>query len=54
VRAVIQAAGIANVLTKSIRSANPYNVIKATMDALGQLRDREEVARARGKAVEDL
>ena len=54
VRAVIQAAGIPNVLTKSIGSANPHNVVKATMDALMQLRDREEVARARGKTVEDL
>ncbi len=54
VRAVIQAAGIPNVLTKSIGSANPHNVVKATMDALLQLRDREEVARARGKTVEEL
>ena len=54
VRAVIQAAGIPNVLTKSIGSANPHNVVKATMDALMQLRDREEVAKARGKTVEEL
>jgi small subunit ribosomal protein S5 len=54
VRAVIQAAGIANVLTKSLGSANPHNVVKATMDALAQLRDREEVARGRGKAVDEL
>jgi small subunit ribosomal protein S5 len=54
VRAVIQAAGIANVLTKSIGSANPHNVVKATMDALLQLRNREDVARARGKAPEEL
>src|SRR2546422_4435840 len=54
VRAVIQAAGIPNVLTKSIGSANPHNVVKATMAALAQLRDREDVARARGKSVEEL
>jgi small subunit ribosomal protein S5 len=54
VRAVIQAAGIPNVLTKSLGSANPHNVVKATMDALMQLRDREEVAKARGKTVEEL
>jgi small subunit ribosomal protein S5 len=54
VRAVIQAAGIPNVLTKSIRSANPHNVVKATIDGLRKLRDREEVARARGKTVGEL
>lgn len=54
VRAVIQAAGIANVLTKSIGSANPHNVVKATMDALLQLRNKDEVARLRGKAPEEL
>jgi small subunit ribosomal protein S5 len=54
VRAVIQAAGIANVLTKSLGSANPHNVVKATMDALLQLRNREEVARSRGKAPEEI
>ncbi len=54
VRAVIQAAGIANVLTKSLGSANPHNVVKATMDALLQLRNREDVARARGKAPEEI
>ena len=54
VRAVIQASGIPNVLTKSIGSANPHNVVKATMDALSKLRDREEVAQARGKSVGEL
>ncbi len=54
VRAVIQVAGIPNVLTKSIGSANPHNVVKATMDALRQLRDREEVAKSRGKTLEEL
>ena len=54
VRAVIQAVGIANVLTKSLGSANPHNVVKATMDALRQLRNRAEVAESRGKTVDEL
>lgn len=48
VRAIVEAAGIPNVLTKSIGSKNPHNVIKATFDALGQLRDRAEIAQLRG------
>jgi small subunit ribosomal protein S5 len=47
-------AGVQNVLTKSIGSPNPHNVIKATFDALIQLRDRAEVASMRGKQVEEL
>jgi len=54
VRAVMTSAGVQNVLTKSLGSPNPHNVIKATFDALGQLRDRAEVATTRGKQVEDL
>ena len=54
VRAVIQAVGIPNVLTKSIGSANPHNVVKATMQALRQLRSAADVAEARGKAVDEL
>jgi small subunit ribosomal protein S5 len=48
VRAVVEAAGIQNVLTKSIGSKNPHNVVKATLDALMQLRDRAEVTAMRG------
>ena len=48
VRAVVEAAGIQNVLTKSIGSKNPHNVIRATFEALGQLRDKSEVAAMRG------
>jgi len=48
VRDVITAAGIPNVLTKSIGSHNPHNVVKATIDALEQLRDKKEVAELRG------
>ena len=54
VRAVIQAVGIPNVLTKSIGSHNPHNVVKATIDALEQLRDRAEVAELRGLAIEKV
>jgi small subunit ribosomal protein S5 len=54
VRAVMTSAGIQNVLTKSIGTANPHNVVKATFDALRKLRDRAEVAALRGKAVEEL
>jgi small subunit ribosomal protein S5 len=48
VRAVITAVGIPNVLTKSIGSHNPHNVVKATIDALEQLRDKKDVAELRG------
>ncbi|WP_263409148.1 30S ribosomal protein S5 [Terriglobus tenax] len=54
VRAVMTSAGVQNVLTKSLGTANPHNVIKATFDALTQLRDKQEVAALRGKAVEEL
>ena len=54
VRAVMTSAGVQNVLTKSIGTANPHNVIKATFDALKKLRDREEVATMRGKSAQEL
>jgi small subunit ribosomal protein S5 len=54
VRAVMTSAGVQNVLTKSIGTKNPHNVIKATFDALTQLRSRAEVAALRGKAEEEL
>ena len=54
VRAVMTSAGVQNVLTKSIGTANPHNVVKATFDALKRLRDREEVASMRGKSVQEL
>jgi small subunit ribosomal protein S5 len=54
VRAVMTSAGVQNVLTKSLGTANPHNVIKATFDALTQLRDRADVAALRGKQVEEL
>jgi small subunit ribosomal protein S5 len=54
VRAVVEAAGIQDVLTKSLGSTNPHNVVEATMDALRQLRNVDEVAALRGKQVEEL
>jgi len=54
VRAVVQATGIPNVLTKSIGSHNPHNVVKATINALEQLRDKNVVAESRGLPPEKL
>jgi small subunit ribosomal protein S5 len=54
VRAVMTSAGVQNVLTKSIGTTNPHNVVKATFDALRRLKDRESVAAARGKQVQEL
>jgi small subunit ribosomal protein S5 len=54
VRAVMTSAGVQNVLTKSIGTTNPHNVIKATFDALKQLKNRESVAALRGKVAAEL
>jgi small subunit ribosomal protein S5 len=54
VRAVVQACGIPNVLTKSIGSHNPHNVVKATINALEQLRDRAAVREMRGLTPEKV
>ncbi|MEO8050851.1 MAG: 30S ribosomal protein S5 [Acidobacteriota bacterium] len=54
VRAVIQAVGIPNVLTKTIGSRNPHNVVKATINALEGLRDRGEIAEMRGLALDKV
>lgn len=54
VRAVIEAAGVRDILTKSLGSANILNVVKATMDALDQLRSPAEIAAMRGKSVKEI
>jgi small subunit ribosomal protein S5 len=54
VRAVLEAAGIRNVVSKCLRSHNPHNLVKATLNGLMSLRTPEEIARARGKTVEEI
>lgn len=54
VRAVVQSAGISNILTKSLGSTNPHNVVKATFAGLKSLRDESQVAKLRGKQVEEI
>ena len=49
VRAVLEACGVKDVLTKSLRSSNPFNVVYATLDALSNLRLKEDVDKLRGK-----
>ncbi len=54
VRAVLDAAGIKNILTKSIGSSNPHNVVKATMKALNDLLDVQQVARKKGVSYKEV
>jgi len=54
VRAVLEAAGLKNVVSKCLRSHNPHNLVKATLDGLLSLATPEKVARSRGKTVEEV
>jgi len=54
VRAVVESAGIQNVVTKSLGSANPHNVVRATFTGLMGLKDPVNVARSRGRDLADL
>ena len=54
VRAVMEAVGIKNICAKCLRSNNPQNVVKATMEGLKSLRSPEQVAAVRGKTVEEI
>ena len=54
VRAVVETVGIKDIRTKALRSNNPCNVVRATIDGLAKLRSAEEVAAIRGKSVKDI
>ena len=54
VRAVVEAVGIKDIRTKALRSNNPCNVVRATLEGLSQLRTAEEVAVTRGKSVKEI
>jgi len=54
VRAVLEVAGVRNIVSKCLRSHNPHNLVKATINGLMSLRTPEEIARSRGKTAEEI
>lgn len=54
VRSVVETVGIEDIRTKAIRSNNPYNVVRATMNGLAQLRTADEIAAIRGKSAKEI
>jgi small subunit ribosomal protein S5 len=54
VRAVLEAAGVSNILTKCLGSHNPHNMVKATIEGLKDLRSAQQIANLRGKSVEEI
>ncbi|MEE4164968.1 MAG: 30S ribosomal protein S5 [Desulfocapsaceae bacterium] len=54
VRAVLEAAGVGNILTKCLGSHNPHNMVKATLNGLKSLRSAQKIAESRGKTVEEI
>ncbi len=54
IRAILEVAGVQNILTKSLRRDNPHNVVRATLEALQQLRTFNQIAQGRGKTVAEI
>lgn len=54
IRAVLTLAGVRDILTKSLGSSNPINMVRATLDGLSKLEDARKVAALRGKSVEEI
>jgi small subunit ribosomal protein S5 len=54
VRAILEVAGIKNIMTKSLRRDNPHNIVRATLIGLKSIRPLEEIAKARGKSLQEI